>query len=159
MGSPARRPRLSTVTSDSATPSTEVPSELTRHQRAFDAGVEAAAVLASYKAEADLARSHLKAAQERTGPFAEADEERPIEPQRFTNPADIVGGGGIAGQDRSRIPGRQVQQEKHDERHHRHHHDGGKEPSNYVREHRQDIRTGAGCAISSPRSRGTRPGR
>lgn len=42
-------------------------SELTRHQRAFDAGVEAAAVLASYKAEADLARSRLKAAQERTG--------------------------------------------------------------------------------------------
>lgn len=42
-------------------------SELTRHQRAFDAGVEAAAVLASYKAEAELARSRLKAAQERSG--------------------------------------------------------------------------------------------
>lgn len=42
-------------------------SELARHQRAFDAGVEAAAVLASYKAEAELARSRLKAAQERTG--------------------------------------------------------------------------------------------
>ncbi len=42
-------------------------SELTRHQRAFDAGVEAAAVLASFKAEAELARSRLKAAQERSG--------------------------------------------------------------------------------------------
>ena len=42
-------------------------SELARHQRAFDAGVEAAAVLASYKAEADLARSRLEAAQGRAG--------------------------------------------------------------------------------------------
>lgn len=42
-------------------------SELARHQRAFDAGVEAAAVLASYKAEAELARSRLEAAQERAG--------------------------------------------------------------------------------------------
>ena len=45
-------------------------SELARHQRAFDAGVEAAAVLASYKAEADLARGRLEAAQSRAGPFA-----------------------------------------------------------------------------------------
>ncbi len=42
-------------------------SELARHQRAFDSGVEAAAVLASYKAEADLARSRLEAAQGRAG--------------------------------------------------------------------------------------------
>jgi RND family efflux transporter MFP subunit len=42
-------------------------SELARHQRAFDSGVEAAAVLASYKAEAELARSRLEAAQERSG--------------------------------------------------------------------------------------------
>lgn len=40
-------------------------SELARHQRAFDAGVEAAAILASYKAEAELARSRLAAAQDR----------------------------------------------------------------------------------------------
>lgn len=40
-------------------------SELDRHQRAFDAGVEAAAILASYKAEAEIARSRLEAAQER----------------------------------------------------------------------------------------------
>ena len=40
-------------------------SELARHQRAFDSGVEAAAVLASYKAEAELAKSRLHAAQER----------------------------------------------------------------------------------------------
>jgi RND family efflux transporter MFP subunit len=42
-------------------------SELARHQRAFDSGVEAAAVLASYKAEAELAKSRLHAAQERAG--------------------------------------------------------------------------------------------
>ncbi|HEX5717201.1 MAG TPA: efflux RND transporter periplasmic adaptor subunit [Thermoanaerobaculia bacterium] len=42
-------------------------SELARHQRAFDSGVEAAAVLASYKSEADLARSRLEAAQGRAG--------------------------------------------------------------------------------------------
>jgi RND family efflux transporter MFP subunit len=42
-------------------------SELARHQRAFEAGVEAAATLASYKAEADLARSRLAAAQNRLG--------------------------------------------------------------------------------------------
>jgi RND family efflux transporter MFP subunit len=42
-------------------------SELARHQRAFDAGVEAAAILASFKAEADLARSRLQAAQGRAG--------------------------------------------------------------------------------------------
>ncbi|MFL6195373.1 MAG: efflux RND transporter periplasmic adaptor subunit [Thermoanaerobaculia bacterium] len=42
-------------------------SELARHQRAFDSGVEAAAVLASYKAEAELARSRLEAAQGRAG--------------------------------------------------------------------------------------------
>ncbi|MFP5285107.1 MAG: efflux RND transporter periplasmic adaptor subunit, partial [Thermoanaerobaculia bacterium] len=42
-------------------------SELARHQRAFDAGVEAAAVLASYKAEAELARGRLEAAQGRAG--------------------------------------------------------------------------------------------
>ena len=42
-------------------------SELARHQRAFDAGVEAAAVLASYKSEAELARSRLEAAQGRAG--------------------------------------------------------------------------------------------
>jgi RND family efflux transporter MFP subunit len=41
--------------------------ELDRHQRAFDAGVEAAAVLASYKAEAEIARSRLEAAQARAG--------------------------------------------------------------------------------------------
>jgi RND family efflux transporter MFP subunit len=42
-------------------------SEQARHQRAFDAGVEAAAVLAATKAEADLARSRLASAQERLG--------------------------------------------------------------------------------------------
>ncbi|HWM93646.1 MAG TPA: efflux RND transporter periplasmic adaptor subunit [Thermoanaerobaculia bacterium] len=42
-------------------------SELARHQRAFDSGVEAAAVLASYKAEADIARGRLEAAQGRAG--------------------------------------------------------------------------------------------
>ena len=42
-------------------------SELARHQRAFDSGVEAAAVLDSYKAESELARSRLKAAQDRAG--------------------------------------------------------------------------------------------
>jgi cobalt-zinc-cadmium efflux system membrane fusion protein len=42
-------------------------SELARHQRAFDSGVEAAAVLASHKAEAALARSRLEAAQGRAG--------------------------------------------------------------------------------------------
>jgi membrane fusion protein (multidrug efflux system) len=40
-------------------------SELERHQRAFDSGVEAAAILASYKSEAAIARSRLEAAQER----------------------------------------------------------------------------------------------
>lgn len=39
--------------------------ELDRHQRAFDAGVEAAAVLASYRSEAELARARLDAAQGR----------------------------------------------------------------------------------------------
>jgi RND family efflux transporter MFP subunit len=42
-------------------------SELARHQRAFDAGVEAAATLSSFKAEADLAHSRLAAAQDRLG--------------------------------------------------------------------------------------------
>jgi RND family efflux transporter MFP subunit len=42
-------------------------SELARHQRAFDAGVEAAAILAATQAEADLARSRLASAQERLG--------------------------------------------------------------------------------------------
>jgi len=42
-------------------------SELARHQRAFDAGVEAAATLATYKSEADLAHSRLTAAQNRLG--------------------------------------------------------------------------------------------
>ncbi|HXU46440.1 MAG TPA: efflux RND transporter periplasmic adaptor subunit [Thermoanaerobaculia bacterium] len=41
--------------------------ELARHQRAFDAGVEAAAILASYKSEADLAKSRLGAAENRLG--------------------------------------------------------------------------------------------
>jgi cobalt-zinc-cadmium efflux system membrane fusion protein len=40
--------------------------ELDRHQRAFDAGVEAAAALASYKSEAEIARARLTAAQGRT---------------------------------------------------------------------------------------------
>ena len=40
-------------------------SELARHKRAFDVGVEAAVVLASYEAEAELARSRLAAAQGR----------------------------------------------------------------------------------------------
>jgi RND family efflux transporter MFP subunit len=42
-------------------------SELARHQRAFDAGVEAAATLATFKSEADLAHSRLTAAQDRLG--------------------------------------------------------------------------------------------
>jgi len=42
-------------------------SELARHQRAFDAGVEAAAILAATQSEADLARSRLASAQERLG--------------------------------------------------------------------------------------------
>ncbi len=42
-------------------------SELARHQRAFDAGVEPAVTLASYKAEAELARSRLEAARLRSG--------------------------------------------------------------------------------------------
>jgi RND family efflux transporter MFP subunit len=45
-------------------------SELARHQRAYDAGVEAAASLSSYKAEADLAHSRLTAAQDRLGRLA-----------------------------------------------------------------------------------------
>ncbi|HEX3525734.1 MAG TPA: efflux RND transporter periplasmic adaptor subunit [Thermoanaerobaculia bacterium] len=42
-------------------------SELARHQRAFDAGVEAAATLSTYKSEAALAHSRLTAAQDRLG--------------------------------------------------------------------------------------------
>jgi RND family efflux transporter MFP subunit len=42
-------------------------SELDRHQRAFDAGVESAAALSSYKADAALARARLTAAQQRSG--------------------------------------------------------------------------------------------
>ncbi|MES1211732.1 MAG: efflux RND transporter periplasmic adaptor subunit, partial [Acidobacteriota bacterium] len=38
-----------------------------RHQRAFDAGVEAAATLASYKSEAEIARGRLTAAEQRAG--------------------------------------------------------------------------------------------
>ena len=45
-------------------------SELARHQRAFDAGVEPAATLSSFKAEADLARNRLAAAQDRLGRLA-----------------------------------------------------------------------------------------
>jgi len=44
--------------------------DLTRHQRAFDAGVEAAATLSTYKAEANLAHSRLTAAQDRVGRLA-----------------------------------------------------------------------------------------
>jgi RND family efflux transporter MFP subunit len=44
--------------------------ELARHQRAFDAGVEPAATLSSFKAEADLARNRLAAAQDRLGRLA-----------------------------------------------------------------------------------------
>lgn len=40
-------------------------SELARHRKAFEAGLEAAAVLASYEAEAELARSRLAAAEGR----------------------------------------------------------------------------------------------
>lgn len=40
-------------------------SELARHRKAFEAGVEAAVVLASYEAEAELARSRLAAAEGR----------------------------------------------------------------------------------------------
>jgi RND family efflux transporter MFP subunit len=40
--------------------------ELDRHQRAFDAGVEAASSLAAYKSEAEIARARLAAAQGRT---------------------------------------------------------------------------------------------
>jgi RND family efflux transporter MFP subunit len=44
--------------------------ELARHHRAFDAGVEAAATLSSYKAEADLARNRVAAAEGRLGRLA-----------------------------------------------------------------------------------------
>ena len=40
-------------------------SELARHRKAFEAGVEAAVVLAAYEAEAELARSRLAAAEGR----------------------------------------------------------------------------------------------
>ncbi|HXU32487.1 MAG TPA: efflux RND transporter periplasmic adaptor subunit [Thermoanaerobaculia bacterium] len=42
-------------------------SEVARHQRAFDAGVEAAVILASFKADLELARSRLSAAENRLG--------------------------------------------------------------------------------------------
>jgi RND family efflux transporter MFP subunit len=42
-------------------------SDLTRYQRAFDAGVVPAATLATYKAEADLAAQHLEAARQKQG--------------------------------------------------------------------------------------------
>ncbi len=42
-------------------------SEVARHQRAFDAGVEPAVTLAAYKAELDLARGRLAAAENRLG--------------------------------------------------------------------------------------------
>ena len=45
-------------------------SELARHQRAFDNGVEAQATLSSFQAEAALAKSRLAAAQERLGRLA-----------------------------------------------------------------------------------------
>jgi RND family efflux transporter MFP subunit len=44
-----------------------VESELARHRKAFEAGVEAAVVLASYEAEAELSRSRLAAAEGRLG--------------------------------------------------------------------------------------------
>jgi RND family efflux transporter MFP subunit len=40
--------------------------ELERHQKAFDAGVEAASSLAAYKSEAEIAHARLEAAQGRT---------------------------------------------------------------------------------------------
>lgn len=45
-------------------------SEMARHQRAFDAGVEPAATLAAFKAEAELARSRLAAAEDRLSRLA-----------------------------------------------------------------------------------------
>ncbi len=42
-------------------------SEVARHQRAFDAGVEPAVILESFKAEAELAKSRLAAAESRLG--------------------------------------------------------------------------------------------
>lgn len=42
-------------------------SEVARHQRAFDAGVEAAVILASFKADLEIARSRLAASENRLG--------------------------------------------------------------------------------------------
>ena len=52
--------------------------------------------------------------------------------------ADVLAGGDVAGDDRRRIAGRQVEQREDEERDHRHDGDGREQPPDDIGEHRQD---------------------
>jgi hypothetical protein len=82
-------------------------------------------------------------------PAAEAHEERLVEPELLADAPDVVAGRGVAGEDRRRVAGREVEQQEDDERDHRHDDDGREQPPDYIGEH---LRRRPRRATSSPRS-------
>jgi hypothetical protein len=73
--------------------------------------------------------------EEAPDPGCELDIERLVEAERLVDAGDVGGSGGIAGDDRRRVSGAQMEQRKHKQRHHRHDRDGREDSSDDVGEH------------------------
>ncbi len=80
------------------------------------------------------------AVQDLPDPFAEADQERPVEAEALADTRDIGGARLVAGDDRRRIARRDVEQAEHEQRHHAHDRDGCRDASNDVSEHGRNLR-------------------
>ncbi len=73
--------------------------------------------------------------QQMPDPGRELDVERLIEAERAMDAGDVGRCRRIAGDDRRRIAGAQMQQQKDEQRHHRHDRDGGEDASDDIGEH------------------------
>ena len=69
-------------------------------------------------------------------PVAELDEERPVEPERAPDAGDVGRGGLVAGDQRRRVAGGQVQEAEHEQGHEPHHGDRGDDAPGDVDEQR-----------------------
>ena len=65
-------------------------------------------------------------------PAAELQIERLVEPERLMNAGDVGRGRGVAGDDRRRVAGAQMQQRKDKQRHDRHDRDGRENAPNEI---------------------------
>ena len=93
--------------------------------------------------------------QDLPGPFAEADEERPVEAEALADLLDVLRRGLVAGDHGGRIARRDVEQAEHEQGDDRHHGDRRQDAPDDVSEHRACLRWRQ--AFATPQKNGSGP--